>query len=123
MNTGQLHNYMMGDPQIRRVYGGTLAKNELPPPPTKTPKIYIVNQQESNQPGDHWIVLWVDATSEYFDSLGKEPPIEFRRWLSLKKAPFMYNTKRLQNNDVCGQYCLMYSYFRSRGVTFQKNFC
>ena len=121
MNTAQLHQYMMKDPIISLMYGGTLAKNQLPPHPLKTPKIYIVNQQNSHQPGNHWIVLWIDVTSEYFDSLGKEPPIEFRQWLSLKETPFMFNSKRLQdiNSDLCGQYCLMYSYFRSRGVTFQ----
>ena len=113
---------MMRDPLIRPLYGGTLAKDKLPLPPTKMPKIYIVNQQNSHQPGNHWIVMWIDTTPEYFDSLGKEPHAEFRHWLSLKKTPFMYNSKRLQNrdSDVCGQYCIMYSYFKCRGITFQK---
>ncbi len=122
MNTVELHNYMMSDPYIRPYYGGTLAKDQLPPPPTETPKMYIVNQQNSDQPGNHWIVVWIDAVSEYFDSLGKKPSNHFRNWLSLNERSYAYNTKRLQNanSDVCGQYCLMYSYFRCRGLSLQK---
>ncbi len=34
----------------------------------------------------------------------------------------MFNSKRLQNynSNVCGQYCLMYSYYRCRGYKFEE---
>ena len=100
---------------------GTLAKDELPLPPIELPKMYIINQQNSNQAGDHWIVLWVDTVCQYFDSLGNEPQPQFKHWLYLNNHPYQYNIKRLQNKDsnVCGQYCLMYCYFKSRDVSFK----
>ena len=65
MNTMELERYMMSHPIIKPYFGGALSKDTLPTSVTNTPRIYIVNMQNYNQPGDHWIVIWVDTIPEY----------------------------------------------------------
>ena len=122
MNTMELERYMMNHPIIKPYFGGVLSKDTLLTSVTNTPRIYIVNMQDSNQPGDHWIVIWIDTIPEYFNSLAEKPPKEFERFLISHGPKYKYNTKRLQANSssVCGQYCLMYCYFKCYGYSFQN---
>ena len=75
--------------------------------------------QNANQPGDHWIGIWIDTIPEYFNSLAEKPPEEFEHFLI--SQGHKYNTKRLQANSssVCGQHCLIFSYFKCSGYSFQ----
>ena len=68
---------MMSHPIIKTYFGGVLSNDTLPTSAINTPRIYIVNMQNSNQPGDHWIVIWIDTIPEYFNSLAEKPPEEF----------------------------------------------
>ena len=121
MNTIELERYMIGHPIIKPYFGGVLSKDTLPSSITNTPRIYIVNMQNSNQPGDHWIAIWVDTVPEYFNSLAEKPPQEFEHFLISHGPKYIYNSKQLQANvsSVCGQHCLMYSYFKCYGHSFQ----
>ncbi len=121
MNTTEIDDYMEKDPYIRRYYGGTLAKDQLPIYVTNGPKIYVLNLQNSNQPGNHWITMWMDKIPEYFDSLGEGPIEEFQNYLIVHGPKFKFNFKRLQNygSDVCAKYCIFYSYLKCRGYTFK----
>ena len=49
-------------------------------------------------------------------------PEEFERFLILHGPKYKYNSKQLQANSssVCGQHCLMYSYFKCCGYSFQN---
>ena len=121
MNTTELERYMVDHPTIKPYFGGVLSKDTLPSNIISTPRIYIVNMQNADQPGDHWIVIWIDAIPEYFDSLAEKPPEEFEHFLISHRPKYKYNTKRLQanNSSVCGQHCLMYAYFKCLGYSFQ----
>ena len=83
--------------------------------------IYIVNTDTFIGPGKHWVCLIVGETCEYFDSLGN-PPLELKQYLNNQNKFYIYSTKKIQGNssDVCGDYCILYSYFRSRGVTMKE---
>ena len=122
MNTQQIQSYMVNDPYIRQYYGGVLGRNQIPYLVMDYPKIYIVNTDPTDQPGAHWITLYVDEVAEYFDSLGTIPEQDFKNFLVLNGSKYMYNSKIIQNynSDLCGQYCLMYSYFRCRGCKFEN---
>ena len=121
MNTTQLERYIFSNPIFQSYYGGVLSRDTLPIKRSVTPKIYIVNMQNSNQPGDHWIALWTGEIPEFFDSLAEKPSGEFESFLISIGPKYMYNCKRLQssNSNVCGQHCLMYSYFKCHGNSFQ----
>ena len=120
MNTHELESYMKADPWIARYYGGVVRKDLLPCSPMK-PSFYIVNQDTSEKVGSHWIVMFQlhNKISEYFDPLGKEPDSDFRVYMTLQSRSYQFNDKRCQNyqSNLCGQYCLVYCYFRARGYS------
>lgn len=118
MNTHQLESYMLKDPFIRKCYGGVLAVDQLPLAVSK-PSIFIVNTDPISMPGEHWVVLFMDNVNEHFDSAGIAPRPDFKDYLTMRGI-YMYNDKRVQsfNTNTCGQFCLFYSYFRSRGFSF-----
>ena len=120
MNTQELDSYMKTDPWIARYYGGVVAKDLLPST-TMKPSFYIVNQDTSEKVGSHWIAMFLldGHMSEYFDPLGKEPDLDFKRYMTLQSQSYQFNEKRCQNysSNLCGQYCLFYCYFRARGYS------
>ena len=120
MNTVELQSYMLNDPYIRQYYGGVLGRDQLPTFIDK-PKIYIVNTDPIDEPGTHWITTFIDEVSEYIDSLGEEPEQDFKNFLIIHGPQFKYNNEIIQSftSDLCGHYCLMYSYFRCRGYKFE----
>ena len=122
MNTFQLKQYMQKDTFIKEIYGGVLPRDKLPLC-VKKPQIYIINTDPSDKPGTHWITIFLEEDYiEYFDSIGTPPETEFENFLILNAPQYKYNCKRIQNygSDLCGQYCLLYSYFRCRGYSFEK---
>ena len=123
MDTNELDRYMRRDSHIKKNYGGTLAKNQLLNIVNSKDKIYIVNLDDSYNPRSHWITIWMGEFPEIFDSLGHKPLKEFEDFIFLNGDPYVCNTKRLQSHgsSVCGHYCLMYAYFKSRGYSFKKN--
>ena len=70
METSELKSYMINDPCISLMHGGVLKNGPKQ-------KMYIVNLDESNKEGSHWITLFLrnDIVTEYFDPLGKKPTI------------------------------------------------
>ena len=113
---------MKADPWIARYYGGVVPKDLLPRTAVK-PSFYIVNQDTSEKFGSHWIVMFQldNKISEYFDPLGKEPDSDFMTYMTLQSQSYQFNEKRCQNylSNLCGQYCLFYSYFRARGYSMK----
>lgn len=122
MNTLQLEFFMKKDNFINKVFGGVLAKDQLSFFTTKKPKAYIVNTDPSNKIGKHWIVIWLDECSTFFNSSGKSPDIDFSKFIIANSEQYRFNTKRLQASDsnLCGQYCLLFCYFKSRNFSFKE---
>lgn len=77
-------------------------------PHTKLSKYaFIVNNQTSNLPGEHWIAVRVCNKKAYiFDPLGLPPPAQLTN--HLKKYRIEYNKIQYQptNSTLCGQYAL-----------------
>ena len=68
-------------------------------------KPIILNYQNSNQSGSHWVCLKKDSlNSFYFDSYGIIPLKEVFEYLD----DFKYSTFQVQpdNTEMCGQLCL-----------------
>lgn len=112
------------------VYTNVYAANRLPNS-ISLPCGIVVNTDPDYKEGSHWIAIFIDKfrNGEYFDSYGLPPFVaHHKRFLRTNCKTFVFNTQEMQslNSDVCGQYCLLYLYFRAHGrslVDFQRIFC
>ena len=79
---------------------------------------YVINLDEYNDIGTHWIALYVSNNCIYFDSFGVEYiPNEIRQFIGNKNI--MSNIFRLQAYDsiMCGYFCLAFIDFMLPGKT------
>ena len=96
-------------------FSGVYASDQIPKSFTYYPACFVVNIDPSNLPGTHWVCYYFPDKSrcEFFDSYGKGPNV-----FNLPVYSNMYhNTIRYQSDysNVCGQYCIYYLYWRSKG--------
>ena len=86
--------------------------------------LIVVNQDRAMQTGSHWIVLHYKENNiiEHFNSVGKPPKRFIHNLVIGNKNTYMYNNKRLQacNSNTCGLFCLYYSFYSCRLVSFAK---
>ena len=80
----------------------------------------IVNSDDHNKPGEHWVAMYVDRDGRrsYFGSYGL-PPIIPQHVPRLRRNCKFYrhNLKQLQSDtsDVCGQFCIVFLHLISCG--------
>lgn len=117
MNSNEITSYIQSDKIMKKFFQGVLPYDMLPLK-VNSPGFFIVNTDPSTSPGKHWVCVYVDEKIEYFDSFGR-PPNEIRAFISNLNTPYIYSTKCLQSSssDVCGDYCVLYAYFRCRGYS------
>lgn len=93
---------------------------DLIPSPSHFPFFVIVNTDESRKPGKHWCLIYAENSenAEYFDSFGKKPKAQIRKYLERFKKVF-YSTQCIQEkwSEACGLFCILYAIQRSRGGT------
>lgn len=93
---------------MRLIFGGVLARDQLPI--RAQHRAYIVNLDQSSEPGSHWVAIYLSNNSpaEYFDSYGI-PPVyrEIKNFLDNNSIQWTYNSTCLQKyrTAMCGQYC------------------
>ena len=87
-------------------------------------RAYVINYDESNEPGSHWVVVYDSSSSssssspEFFDPAGL-PPLDDRIKAYLLGPDYTYNPNCLQQvqGNACGFYCVYYILQRSRNVS------
>ena len=87
------------------------------------PCALIANTDPSTESGEHWIAYYLSSPNspiEFFDSYGLEP--NFYPNLPKFTSPLVHNSASLQslNSLVCGHYCLLFIYLRSRNKSIAK---
>ena len=98
---------------------GVYAADEIPRTWAR-PAGLIVNTDDHNKPGEHWVAMYVDrdGRGSYFDSYGL-PPIIPQHVAGLRRNCKFYrhNLKQLQSDtsDVCGQFCIVFLHLMSFG--------
>ncbi len=96
-------------------FKGVYASDELPPPSelTKSPPCFIiVNTDPSNQPGEHWVTLFIEnsTTVTYFCSLGTLPIQPISNFLSFfNKVKMSIDQWQSNESDLCGEFALFFS--------------
>ena len=99
---------------------GTYPRDVLPKI-TKFPSSFISNTDTSNQPGSHWIAIYInDGFGIYFDSFGL-PPLhkEYINYLNNYCNFWCYNSLTLQNinSSTCGLYCILFLKFECNNLS------
>lgn len=74
---------------------------------------YIVNLNDSTQPGSHWVVIHVKNDRrilEYFDSFGLNAPMELVDLSDTLRMNYLYNSTQYQDlkSVLCGYWCLYF---------------
>lgn len=124
MNTTQLRHVLSKDPFVKKSFGGVYACDQLPSIRiNEYPKSFVVNTDPKNLPGSHWIAIYFEDEQhgEFFDSYGHHPNIYneyFLNFMNTHSTEWKHNEKGLQSafSNVCGQYCIYFLYYRSRGI-------
>lgn len=119
MEASEIEAKLHGDSCMKHIVWGVYPRDHLPR--TLLPGGYIVNTDNADGPGVHWIALWVElAQLEFMDSFGYGP--EQYGWTFT--LPATWNTRQIQSNDAmtCGSHCLYYLYYKCRGLNLQNIF-
>jgi len=117
MNTEQIHGILSRIIAPPTRFLGVFAKDEIPNPGSLThfPSCFVANTDPANKPGEHWVAYWFDSADscEFFDSYGLSP-----KDYGLPISCTSFNTQLLQSltSSVCGQFCIYYLFYRSRGL-------
>jgi hypothetical protein len=117
MNTQEISKLLSSDPLTQTVFKGVYPVDKVP---IVDLGAYIVNTDESNLPGKHWVCIFKTKSNiEYYDSYGLKPSQIFE---SILGNTFNYNAERVQSmlSTVCGQHCIYYVLQRSRNVSMQE---
>lgn len=119
MNTLQIEKHLSQLPvQNTGVYAADCLPHHI-----STSTALVVNTDPHNEEGEHWVAIYLDedfndgrGKIEYFDSYGQPPHLQFYQGFLRRNArSYLYNEYRLQSDhtQVCGQYCLVYLYYRT----------
>jgi len=78
----------------------------------KTIKNTIINFQNSNKNGSHWVALNNSEKVYYFDPYGIPPIKTVEDYANTQRKDLIYNTLQIQPNGskMCGQLCLYFLY-------------
>src|SRR5271156_6933079 len=100
-----------------KCFRGVFMDDELPNK-IKTNESGIVNLQDSDEQGSHWVCyLKKGKLKYYFDSYGLDCSNEVLNYL---KRPIITSTYQIQKmgSTMCGQYCLYILYYLGEGYNF-----
>jgi len=98
-----------------KTFLGVFAIDRLPRLlPPRRPLLLVCNTDPHDQPGEHWVVLYIAIRGEYFDSLAEKPLHTFERYLDKNCNRWTMNCETLQSvmSSFCGHYCVFYCLFR-----------
>lgn len=119
MDGRQIDKILSQDVITAPTFQGVFAADMIPP--LKEKSAIVVNQDDSSQPGSHWIAIYVDKDNnlEFFDSYGQSPFLYgkfIRDYVSTYKN-ISWNSVVFQSmtSNVCGLYCIYFILKRCQG--------
>ena len=118
METDHISRLLARDPLMCRYE--VVAKDTLPEVVSTYPSAFVCNTHDSHQPGEHWIVMYVDEIGDYFDPYGLKPQHpEFTNFMNEHCSQWSLSDHILQSpiSTVCGQYCVAFLMFRCRNIS------
>ncbi len=121
----EIDEYFANEP----MYAGTIASDQIDELPLMLPMGFVMNLDKSNQPGSHWVGIYLDQSSvEYFDPLANKPPPhvihDIKQLLKRLNAPTMMKMKINEikqqhgNSYHCGYHAIRFLDDRFNGIPF-----
>lgn len=112
-------------------FAGVISSDEIHLLPKKLPLGFIMNLDKSNEPGSHWVAVYINNDSvEYFDPFGKDPSESFKmdieKFLNSMNLPIMFKFKvnkvqRQHGNSIkCGYHSIRFLDDRFKGIPFDE---
>ena len=105
METDHISQLLARDPLV--CHYEVVAKDTLPEVVSTYPSAFVCNTHDSDQPGEHWVAMYVDEIGDYFDPYGQKPQhAEFTNFMNehcpqwssndhILQSPFVVNTASL----------------------------
>lgn len=122
MNTLQIYDIIKKDPICSRFFLGVFSRDQLPKKLYNFPCSFIVNTDNQNEPGEHWLAIYYDEKQHatFFDPYGLEPSLYgFETYLNNTSKSWTYNSTRIQSyfSLLCGQICVFFIYLMSKKLS------
>jgi len=128
----QIENVM--DQYKKEGFKGVYAIDEISKIPVSDKMGVVLNLDKSNQPGSHWVALYIDADDdqsvEYYDSYGEDPPESLMKDLKElvnKINPSTYLKFKVnkikqqsETSDNCGVFAMKFLMDRFKGIPFKE---
>ncbi len=120
MNTEEILKIVKQDIVLSKLFQGVFPSNHLPKLKIK-PHCFISNTEPSTSAGMHWNAWYIDTDDclDYFDSYGQNWSVN-QYYIKFAKSMKCsnWNKTKIQGplSSTCGQYCVYFLYWRSRGV-------
>ena len=75
---------------------------------------YIINSDPSYLPGRHWMCVYNDSRTEFWDPIGRQPGV-----YGIELVNYVYNSVRVQgpSSCFCGEFCIYLLYCTCLGYT------
>ncbi len=108
---------LKADKYSSHFFKGVYARDQLPS--LKDNDCIILNNQNKNHAGEHWLAIFVEnGFGHFFDSYGNHPSrYNLVDYLNSNTLNWNYNSLRIQGESkYCGYYCVLFILFKSRGL-------
>lgn len=111
MNSIEINQYIAHH-RKQNIFKGVFACDNLPRA-FSLPAIFIINLSPKNQPGSHWISIYINEIGccYYFDSFGFPPRVkEIVNFIRFHSKKTFYNSQQLQHimSKKCGKFCCVF---------------
>jgi hypothetical protein len=117
MFSTSIDKILKADKFSRPFFKGVYARDQLPS--LNKNDCIILNNQNKNQAGEHWLAIFVEnGFGSFFDSYGNHPSrYNLVDYLNSNTLNWNYNSIRIQGESkYCGLYCVLFILFKSRGL-------
>ena len=104
MDTLQIARLLAMDPHTKSIFRGVVPKDGRPTTIDALPVAFVCNTDDGDEPGEHWIALYLDADGrgDYFCSYGLPPRhAAFRTFMNEHCFEWPHNNKRLPLRVLC----------------------
>lgn len=122
MDTKTINNLLGKHFLTRQFYLGCYPADKLPRI-HQTPASIVINEDESDEPGSHWVGIFVKSKecAYYFDSFGMPPAPLIEKYL--KNFPRIVSNRHVfqsPDSTVCGHYVVYFIFMASVGYSMHS---
>lgn len=121
--TNEIDSILKRNKITRQVYRGCYAADMIPKL-HRFPSAMVVNMDESDLPGSHWVALFTPNRHHvyYFDSLGGEAPVKVQEYMRKNFNMITQQNVQIQHpqTKVCGHYAIYFVYMSANKQPFER---